>query len=420
VTAAALDNFGTLDPAGVPTPCYVIDQAKLTENLSVLRSVADAAGARVLLALKAFSCPHVADLIGAHLHGTAASGLYEARLGRDLFPGAVHTFAPGVVPRDLPALLQASDHLIFNSLNSWAASRPGLLEGSGNTHFGLRINPRQQEAENPLYDPCGPASRLGATAAALAAVDGIETHFAGAAECWGLDGAAGGGLSAPRLSGLHVHALCDQGLAPLARVLTAIEAQFADRLEQVSWLNLGGGHLITAPDYDRDGLVALLRGVAARHNVEVILEPGTAAVLNAGALVCEVLDVGSADGHVAVVDASATCHMPDVIEGPYTPDIWGAQAIGREAPCGADAADPCVVRIGGPTCLAGDVFGTYRFDRPLAVGDRLVIRDAAYYTMVKTTTFNGTPLPAIALWEPGTEPTVVRTFGEASFRERLG
>lgn len=383
------DSFAGFDPARVPSPCFVLDVAKLEANLKILKQISEDSGAKVLLALKAFSCFAVADLISAYLSGTAASGLWEARLGRSRFGGEVHTFAPGLKAGELDELISLSDHLIYNSLGQW--TRFGGRPGAG---AGLRINPRHSEVATPLYDPCAPWSRLGVTAEELGdrLPEGIE--------------------------GLHVHALCDQGYEPFDRLLAATEAKFAGHFDQINWLNLGGGQLLTAQDYPVDALTSRLKDLKARTGLQLYLEPGTAVALGAGVLVSEVLDTGRAEGHFAVMDASATCHMPDVIEAPYTPEIFGAEIV--EAPGQAESEDACVIRLGGPTCLAGDVIGTYRFTRPLEVGERLLIADQAYYTIVKASTFNGTPLPAIALWDPASDRLeVVREFGYGDFEGRL-
>ncbi len=382
-------RFGGFDPARVPSPCFVLDVAKLEDNLKILRHISEASGAKVLLALKAFSCFAVADLVSAHLSGTAASGLYEARLGRTRFGGEVHTFAPGLKPSEWDEMVTLSDHLIFNSLNQWA--RFGAPSGCA---AGLRINPLHSEVETLLYDPCAPWSRLGVTAAEL------------------------GDRLPDGLSGLHVHGLCDQGYEPFDRLLRATEDTFSGHFNEIAWLNLGGGQLLTQADYPVETLVRRLTDLRARTGLEIYLEPGTAVALNAGVLVTEVLDTGRAEGHFAITDASATCHMPDVIEAPYTPEILGAETIQTVA--AAPSPDPCVVRLGGPTCLAGDVIGTYRFPQPPEIGARLMIADQAYYTMVKASTFNGTPLPAIALWDSRTdEVNLVRQFDYDAFESRL-
>ena len=385
-------GFAAFDPGALPSPCYVIDLAKLEDNLRILRQIADAADVKILLALKAFSCFAVADLIGNHLDGTAASGLWEARLGHERFHGEVHTFAAGLKSSDLAGLQSYSDHLIFNSLNQWQRSLP-QLDLAGACRFGIRVNPRHSEVTTPLYDPCAPWSRLGV---APGGFDGVS-----------LDG----------LSGIHVHALCDQGFDPFDRLLAATENAFDWMFGQIEWINLGGGQLLTAQDYPVEQLIARLNAFRRRTGLDVYLEPGTAVALDAGALVTEVLDTGWNDGHFAIVDCSATCHMPDVIEAPFTPEVLGADIV---EPAAMTADDPCIVRLGGPTCLAGDVIGTYRFSAPLQVGDRLVILDQAYYTMVKTSTFNGTPLPGIALWNPRDgKINMVREFGYEAFESRL-
>ena len=389
--ADAPHGFAAFDPARAPAPCHVIDVAKLEDNLKILTRIAAEADVEILLALKAFSCFAVADLIGQYLHGTAASGLWEARLGRNRFKGQVHTFAPGLKADQLSEIESLSDHLIFNSAGQYHRFSNALTRDGG-CAYGIRINPRHSEAENPLYDPCAAWSRLGSP------VGQIDTDA--------LDG----------ISGVHVHALCDQGFDPFDRLLAATEDRFAHILERMDWINLGGGQLLTASDYAVDRLIERLQGLRKRTGLHVYLEPGTAVALNAGALVTEVLDTGWNDGHFAVVDCSATCHMPDVIEAPFTPEIHGAEIVGE----GADPNDPCVVRLGGPTCLAGDTIGTYRFPKPPAIGDRLMVLDQAYYTMVKSSTFNGTPLPSIALWDSRDDRfEMIKQFGYETFESRL-
>jgi len=391
--AEGTSAFAAFDPGRVPSPCYVIDLATLEDNLRLLRRIGDAAEAKVLLALKAFSCFAVADLIAEYLDGTAASGLWEARLGRERFEGEVHAYVPGLKPDEVAEIESYTDHLIFNSLSQWQRFAPLLSERPASA-TGLRINPRHSEAEIPLYDPCAAWSRLGVLAESLTPED------------------------LKQIGGLHVHALCDQGYAPFDRLLAATEERFGPFFGEVEWINLGGGQLLTAPDYPVESLIERLRAFKERWGLEVYLEPGTAVVLNAGALVAEVLDTGWNEGQFAVMDASATCHMPDVIEAPYTPDLRGAEVVsGATAQA---ATDPQVMRLGGPTCLAGDMIGTYRFETLPQTGDRLIFLDQAYYTMVKSTTFNGTQLPAIALWDSRTDDLrVIRAFGYETFEGRL-
>ena len=386
-------NFDRLDTARLPSPCHVLDLARLEDNLKCLKRVGDESGAQVLLALKAFSCFAVADLVSSYLSGTAASGLFEARLGKTRFGGQMHAYAPGLKDGEVDEMLTYADHLILNSLGQWHRFR-GRLEGAAGTRFGLRVNPGHREVENPLYDPCAPWSRLGVPVQSLEPGD--------------LDG----------LSGIHIHALCDHPYAAFDRMLDAVEQNCGHLFGAIDWINLGGGLLITEDGFPVDRFIERVSGFRQRTGLTVFLEPGTAIGLHAGALVSEVLDRSANVGELAIMDASATCHMPDVIEAPFTPDVLGAQTLSREI--GARADEPHIVRLGGPTCLAGDIIGTYRFGTPPAVGDRLVFLDLGYYTMVKATTFNGTPLPALALWDSRTDALeIVREFSYADFENRL-
>ena len=386
-------NFAKLDTVRLPTPCHVLDLARLEHNLRILKRVGDEAGVSVLLALKAFSCFAVSDLVMKYLSGTAASGLYEARLGRTRFGGNVHTYAPGLKDADIDELLGYSDHLILNSLAQWSRYR-SRIEEHGNVETGLRVNAMHSEVENPLYDPSAPWSRLGVPASQITATD--------------LDG----------LSGIHVHALCDHPYEAFDRLLSAVEAGCAHHFGAVEWINLGGGLLITDDGFPLDRFIERLAGFRERTGLKVYIEPGTAVALHAGALVSQVLDRFEYGAPLAVMDTSATCHMPDVIEAPFTPDVVGATALPRNT--AMEAVDRNVIRLGGPTCLAGDIIGTYRFEKPPQVGDRLVFLDLAYYTMVKATTFNGTPLPSLALWNSRTDTLeVVRSFDYGDFEGRL-
>jgi len=382
-------TFLKFDPQRVPSPCFVVDEVVLDQNLQVLARVQRDAGARVLLALKAFSMFAVADKIKRHLHGVAASGLWEAKLGREDFGGEVHVYSPAFSPDDMSQIITLADHVVFNSPDQWRRYRDQALSAQldrPSLRFGMRINPEHSEGTNLLYDPCAPCSRLGSIRRAL---DGLD--LAG-------------------ITGLHFHTLCEHGFEPLRRTVAAVEDRFGDLFGQFDWINFGGGHLITAADYDVDGLVGLVSDFRQRTGLEVYLEPGEAIALNAGVLVTEILDITHNDMKLAIADVSATCHMPDVIEAPYRPDILGARAD----------RDGVVYRIGGPTCLAGDVIGDYGFDRPLEIGQRLLIEDQAYYTMVKSSTFNGMKLPAIALWNSETDALeVIRRFDYSTFRDRL-
>ena len=378
-------SWRTLDLSRLPTPCFVLDEAVLAHNLEVLDRVQRASGARVLLALKAFASTCVAPQLMRTLAGTAASGLYEAKLGREGFGGEVHTFCAAFSDSEFADVVEVSDHIVFNSLSQW--QRFGSTALAAGVSCGLRVNPERGAAPQAMYDPCQPGSRLGAVAPTLAGAD-----LAG-------------------LEGVHVHALCEQGLAPLERTVEALEARFASLLDQVRWLNLGGGHMVTEAGYDVDGLIRLVRRLSDRYDVAVYLEPGEAVVLDAGVLVGRVLDVTWNEADIAILDASPTCHTPDVLEAPYRPDILGA---GRPGERRHD------YRLGGATCLAGDVYGDYSFDESLAVGDRLVFLDQAPYTIVKTNAFNGIALPAIAVWNSVSQDLrIVRRVGYDDYAGRL-
>jgi carboxynorspermidine decarboxylase len=379
--------FARFDLGRVPSPCFVVDEAAVRRNLAVLKDVGDRGGARVLLALKAFSMWALADVVGEYLDGVCASGLWEARLAREHYRGDLTTYSPAYRAQDLPELLRLSDTLIFNSPAQIARFR-GEIErarsGGEVVEIGLRLNPEHSEAEVAKYDPCQRGSRLGFPVSQLKPehLDGVD--------------------------GLHIHALCEQGFEPLERLWASLEPKLDGLWGGLKWLNLGGGHHITRADYQRDRLVDLLRAITTRHGVQVYLEPGEAIALDAGILVGEILDVFDNDGPVAITDISATCHMPDVIEAPYRPALLG------EAEAGIS------VRIGGPSCLAGDIIGDYRFAEVPAPGTRIAFLDQAHYSMVKTNTFNGVPLPAIALCNSETDALrIVRSFDYADFRDRL-
>ncbi|MGB1208402.1 MAG: carboxynorspermidine decarboxylase [Paracoccaceae bacterium] len=324
----------------------------------------------------------MAPLVRQHLHGTCASGIFEARLGREEYGGAVATFCAAYREGEIDEILSLSDHIIFNT----PAQKDRYLDRAraAGVSVGLRINPEHSEGDIPKYDPCAPGSRLGTPVSQLtdAALRGVD--------------------------GLHMHTLCEQGFAPLARTWEAVAPKLAPWLPGLTWVNFGGGHHITRADYDRDALISFVQTIRQTHQLDVYLEPGEAVALDAGILVGEVLDLLHNDRDLAVVDISATCHMPDVIEAPYRP------ALLNEAPQGH------TYRLGGPSCLAGDVIGDYTWAAPLQVGQRFAFLDQAHYSMVKTNTFNGVPLPAIALWNSDTDALrMIRTFGYSDFKDRL-
>jgi len=380
-------GFAKFNLSSVPSPCFVVDEVAVERNLTILADVANQSGAHVLLALKAFSMFALAPLVNRHLAGTCASGLYEARLGRAKYAGLVSTYCAGYKPADLSEIIRLSDHVIFNTPAQHARFTPEIdaaRKQGERVSIGLRINPEHSEGWNTKYDPAAPCSRLGTPLSQVTDNDlnGIE--------------------------GLHLHTLCEQGFDPLSRTWEAVEQRLARWLPQLRWLNLGGGHHITMPDYDRDSLIKLIRRIRAEYDIDIFLEPGEAAVLHAGILVGEVLDVAQNDMTLVITDVSATCHMPDVIEAPYRPDLLGEQKNGTP------------IRIGGPSCLAGDVIGDYVPAAPLNPGDRIAFLDQAHYSMVKTNTFNGVPLPGIAVWNSDTDVLkMIRTFGYDDFLGRL-
>ena len=378
-------DLARLSRLDLKTPCYLLDRGRIEANCRRLAEVRERTGCRVLLALKGFAAFSLFPLIRRHLDGVCASGLHEARLGREEFGGEVHTHAPAFAPDDFAAIARLSDAVVFNSLSQLARFREtALAEGC---MIGLRVNPEYSEVATPLYDPCGPGSRLGVRRGQLLGAD-----IAG-------------------VSGLHFHALCEQGADVLERVAARVEEAFAPWLERVEWLNLGGGHHITRPDYDLDRLCRTIAGIAERYRLQTYIEPGEAVALDAGWLVAGVLDlVDTGETPTAILDTSAEAHMPDVLAMPYRPEVLGAGMPGEK---------PYTFRLAGNTCLAGDVIGDYSFDRPLAPGDRLFFTDMAHYTMVKNTTFNGIPLPGIALLHPGGRVEQVKEFGYEDYRNRL-
>ena len=379
------------DPARVATPAFVIDEGLLADNLTVLGRVKARTGCRILLALKCFAMYRVFPQLAEVLDGVCCSSPHEARLGREEFGREVHSFAAAYSAADIEDLVLTSDHLVFNSFAQkdrfMPLARQRAAAAGRRLEFGLRINPEHSEGAVPLYDPCAPGSRLGIRRA------DFRTDR--------LDG----------ISGLHWHNLCEQDADCLERTVAAVEHAFGDVLPRMAYVNFGGGHHITRPGYDLDLLVSIVNRFRERWGVQVYLEPGEAVALNAGYLVATVLDVVNADLPVAVIDASVPAHMPDVLEMPYRPHVIGAGEPGEKG---------WTCRIGGLSCLAGDVAGEYSFDRPLVAGDRLVFTDMAIYTMVKTNTFNGVQLPAIVLYHPDEDRLeTVRRFGYEDFKTRL-
>ena len=385
--AAGPGAFARFDLNRVPSPCFVVDEVAVRRNLAMLKDVGDRGGVQVLLALKAFSMWSLADVVGEYLDGVCASGLWEARLAREFYSGHLTTYSPAYKREDLPEILRISDSVIFNSPDQIArfADVIAAARAAGDVFdIGLRLNPEHSEAEVAKYDPCQLGSRLGFPVSQLR-----PEHLEG-------------------VDGLHVHALCEQGFEPLQRIWASLEPRLETMLGKLKWLNLGGGHHITRADYRKDDLVTLLAQIAERHGVQVYLEPGEAIALDAGILVGEILDTFENGLPVAITDISATCHMPDVIEAPYRPAMLGELEAG------------VAIRIGGPSCLAGDIIGDYILPAPPKPGMRVAFLDQAHYSMVKTNTFNGVPLPAIALWNSNSDALrLVREFDYAEFRDRL-
>ncbi len=382
--------FARFDLARVDSPAFVVDAAALRRNLGVLADVRDRSGIRLLAAMKAFSMWRVAPLIGEYLDGVCTSGLWEAKLAGEFYRGEVATYCAGYKAADLPEICRLSDHIIFNSPGQIARFAPDLAaaRARGDTFdVGLRINPLHATGEVPRYDPCAPHSRLGFPVDQL-----TEAHLEG-------------------VNGIHFHSLCEQDFEPLKATWEALRPRLQPWFGRLQWLNFGGGHHITRADYQRDALVDFLTSVQAETGCALYLEPGEAVALDAGILVGTVLDVADNGMPVAVTDISATCHMPDVIEAPYRPAMLGEQ--GEDSPI-----EP--VRLGGPSCLAGDVIGDYRLPVACEPGARFAFLDQAHYSMVKTTTFNGVPLPSIWLWDSETDALeCVRRFAYEDFRDRL-
>ncbi len=381
--------FAQFDLMRVDSPAFVVDAAKLRDNLRILADIRDRAGVKVLSALKAFSMWSTAPIIGEYLDGVCTSGLWEARLASEHYDGEIATYCAAYKPEDLDEICRLSDHVIFNSPmqieRASAILEAARLRGES-FDVGLRINPLHAEGEVPRYDPCAPHSRLGFP------INQLEPEHL------------------EMVDGIHFHTLCEQDLEPLKRTWDVVFDYLEPYFGQIKWLNFGGGHHITRADYQRDELIEFLKDVQDDTGAEVYLEPGEAVALDAGILVGTILDAHWNGIPLAITDVSATCHMPDVIEAPYRPAMLGE----REGPAGE------AVRLGGPSCLAGDVIGDYQLPVPVRAGERFAFLDQAHYSMVKTTTFNGVPLPSIWLWDSETDQLeLIRRFGYEDFRDRL-
>lgn len=365
------------------TPCYVIDEGRLTDNLKILSGVKERMGCSILLAQKAFSCFAEYPLIGKYIDGTTASGLYEARLGKEEMGLSNHVFAPAYKEADFEELTKICDHIVFNSFSQLKKYKD-CLKG---VKAGIRINPQCSTQDgHAIYDPCAPGSRLGVTR------DQFEEEYL------------------PYISGLHFHTLCEQNADALKTTLDAVEDQFGEYFNRLSWINMGGGHHITRADYDLELLESCIRRIQDRYGLHVYLEPGEAVALNAGYLVTEVLDVVDNGIKTLILDASAACHMPDVLEMPYRPPLKDSGEPGEKG---------YTYRLSSCTCLAGDVIGDYSFDHEILPGDKLYFMDMAIYSMVKNNTFNGMPLPSIAVMDENGECRIIKEFGYEDFKNRL-
>ena len=379
--------FAHFDLARVPSPAFVVDEAAIRRNLEVLADVKERSGAKILLALKAFSMWSLAHLIDQYLDGCCASGLWETKLADEHFNSFISTYSPAYKAADLKEISALSDHVIFNNpaqIGRWKSQNDQTINLTG-CDIGLRLNPEIALGETPKYDPSQLHSRLGFPISQLQ-----PSHF-------------------DAISGIHFHNLCEQNFDALEQTWNKIEPTIAPYFDRLDWINLGGGHHIVRDDYDRDALVRFLNDLKTRTGCEIYLEPGEAVVLDAGILVGEILDVFNNGMPIGITDISATCHMPDVIEAPYRPSLLGEQSEGG------------LIRLGGPSCLAGDIIGDYRLSEPAHIGQRIAFLDQAHYSMVKTNTFNGVPLPAIWLWNSETDDLqCITRFDWTAFRDRLG
>jgi carboxynorspermidine decarboxylase len=372
-------NYDTIN-----TPCYVVEEDKLIKNLEILKGIMNQTGCHILLAQKCFSMFATYPLIGQYLSGTTASGLYEARLAHEYMKGENHIYAAAYKEEEMEEIFSICDHIVFNSFSQWEKYKP--LAVKYGKECGIRINPQCSTQEgHTIYDPCAPFSRMGVTK------ENFREDL--------LEG----------ISGLHFHTLCEQNSDDLITTLNAVEEQFGHLLHQMKWLNFGGGHHITRVDYDIETLIVCIKRMRETYDLEIYLEPGEAVALNAGYLITKVLDIIENGMSIAILDTSAACHMPDVLEMPYRLNIVGGYEANEKS---------YTYRLGGPTCLAGDVIGDYSFEKPLTVGSRLRLGDMAIYSMVKNNTFNGMQLPAIAL-KKGDFIEIVKEFGYEDFKMRL-
>ncbi|MFW8590561.1 carboxynorspermidine decarboxylase [Glaciecola sp. 2405UD65-10] len=369
----------------IPSPCYVCEEDKLSANLRLMQDVQSRAGVDIILALKGFSMWSTFDLVKQYLQGATASSVWEAKLAKYEMAKEVHAYAPAYKQKDMDELVNLCEHISFNSLNQWQQFKQQVLNAG--VSAGLRVNPENQEADTPLYDPCAPGSRLGILASQLSGKD--------------LSG----------IDGFHVHNLCECDSFATERTLKAIDEKFSEYLPQLTWLNLGGGHLMTRKGYDVEHLISALTKFKAKYpHLRIIMEPGSAVAWEAGPLVAEVVDIVENEQQIAILDISATAHMPDVLEMPYRPRVTGSGQPGEKA---------YTYKLGGNSCLAGDVIDEYSFDAPLKPGDRLIFEDMLHYTMVKTSFFNGVEHPHIGILRSSGEFALIKSFTYEDFKGRL-
>ncbi|NLL66297.1 MAG: carboxynorspermidine decarboxylase [Clostridiaceae bacterium] len=375
-----------IDFSSCPTPCYIVDERLLEKNLQILHTVQERTGCSILLALKGFSMFSVFPLVGRYLKGITASSLFEARLGYEEMGQEVHIYSPAYIEEEFDEILKYCDHIVFNSFSQWSKYKSRVVGASKNIECGIRINPEYSEIETPIYNPCYQNSRLGVTLSNFKPneLEGIQ--------------------------GIHFHTMCEQNSDTLERTVKVVDEKFGQYISRVKWINMGGGHHITRDDYDIETLIRSILFFKNKYGVEVYLEPGEAVALNTGYLVSKVLDIVNNGMDIAILDTSAACHMPDVLEMPYRPNIIGA---------GMPNEYEYNYRLGGPTCLAGDVIGDYSFREPLKPGDKLVFCDMAHYTMVKNNTFNGVNLPSIATFNEKSGIRIIREFRYEDYKSRL-
>lgn len=385
-----------IDINKVPSPCYIMDEALLRKNLSLIKSVADRAGVEIILAFKSFAMWKSFPVFREYIRYTTASSLYEARLAYEEFGSKAHTYSPAYTEADFPVIMKCSSHITFNSFSQFQRFYPAVEANEEKISCGIRINPEYSEVEVELYNPCAPGTRFGVTADLLP-----DTLPSG-------------------IEGFHCHCHCESSSYELEHTLKHLEEKFSRWFPRLKWLNLGGGHLMTRKDYDTEHLISLLKRLKSRYpHLEIILEPGSAFTWQTGPLVASVVDIVESRGiKTAILDVSFTCHMPDCLEMPYQPAVRGAETLPAEAvKTAAEGAN--VYRLGGNSCLSGDYMGSWRFDHPLQIGERIVLEDMIHYTMVKTNMFNGIQHPSIAIWHEDNTLEIYKNFQYEDYRNRM-